>query len=286
MKQGNGDTGVITREGGYHHLKTGAALSGGGIRGAAHAGVLQALKESGIEVDYISGIETGAAAAAMHAAGSEPEDMLELALSLEKRLTGFRGAGVLLREALPGLGGFVRQGMFKGNFLEQMFERRFTALGISSIRDMKRKLALVAADADTGRQMTFVSDASGLAANPAYGYRDDLPPWVAARAACGIPGVLRPALYRGARYMAAPDGFPLPVAPLKLMGCPRVLAVQLDAGDGTVKEDAAAGADYVLRIKLRGVRYFEPDAAWRCYDAGYRQTQKRIGELVLGLFDE
>jgi NTE family protein len=44
-------------------------LSGGGVRGLAHVGVLKALAEEGIEPDVLSGTSSGAIVAALHAAG-------------------------------------------------------------------------------------------------------------------------------------------------------------------------------------------------------------------------
>ncbi len=40
-------------------MKIGIALSGGGMRGIAHAGVLQALKENNISIDIIGGTSAG-----------------------------------------------------------------------------------------------------------------------------------------------------------------------------------------------------------------------------------
>ena len=53
------------------------ALSGGGVRGAAHAGVFKALEENGIELTHLSGSSAGAMAGALYAAGFKPEDILE-----------------------------------------------------------------------------------------------------------------------------------------------------------------------------------------------------------------
>lgn len=36
-------------------MKLGLALSGGGVKGAAHIGVLKALEEENIKIDYIGG---------------------------------------------------------------------------------------------------------------------------------------------------------------------------------------------------------------------------------------
>ena len=40
-------------------MKLGLALSGGGIRGIAHAGVLKALEENNIKIDIIGGTSSG-----------------------------------------------------------------------------------------------------------------------------------------------------------------------------------------------------------------------------------
>lgn len=40
-------------------MKIGIALSGGGIRGIAHAGVLKALEENNIKIDVIGGTSAG-----------------------------------------------------------------------------------------------------------------------------------------------------------------------------------------------------------------------------------
>ncbi|MBQ0029488.1 MAG: patatin-like phospholipase family protein [Bacteroidales bacterium] len=56
--------------------KLGLALSGGGIRGVAHIGVLKALEEYGLKPDVISGVSAGSIVAAMYADGHSVEEML------------------------------------------------------------------------------------------------------------------------------------------------------------------------------------------------------------------
>jgi NTE family protein len=56
--------------------KTGLVLSGGGARGFAHLGVIQALIESGISIDRISGVSAGAIAAAFYASGFSPIEIM------------------------------------------------------------------------------------------------------------------------------------------------------------------------------------------------------------------
>ncbi|MBI1222851.1 MAG: patatin [Bacteroidetes bacterium] len=58
--------------------KTGIALGGGGARGYAHLGVLQALKEKGIEGDIFAGTSSGAIAGAFMASGMDPLEVFKI----------------------------------------------------------------------------------------------------------------------------------------------------------------------------------------------------------------
>lgn len=56
----------------------GLVLSGGGIRGFAHIGILQALEERGIKPDIIAGASAGAIVGAFYADGKSPSQIREL----------------------------------------------------------------------------------------------------------------------------------------------------------------------------------------------------------------
>jgi len=58
--------------------KIGIALSGGGVKGFAHLGVLKALEEKGIEADILAGISAGAIVGSFIAAGKKPAEVMEL----------------------------------------------------------------------------------------------------------------------------------------------------------------------------------------------------------------
>jgi len=55
--------------------KIGLALSGGGARGMAHVGVLKALEEKRIPIDYIAGTSMGSIVGGLYATGMSPEDL-------------------------------------------------------------------------------------------------------------------------------------------------------------------------------------------------------------------
>jgi NTE family protein len=61
--------------------KVGIVLSGGGAKGIAHIGILKALEENDIPIDYITGTSMGGIVGAMYAAGYSPEQIEQVALS-------------------------------------------------------------------------------------------------------------------------------------------------------------------------------------------------------------
>lgn len=59
--------------------KIGLVLSGGGVKGIAHLGLLKALEELGIKPTVISGVSSGAVIGALYAAGYTPMQILSMA---------------------------------------------------------------------------------------------------------------------------------------------------------------------------------------------------------------
>ena len=61
----------------------GLVLSGGGAKGITHIGIIQALEENGIPIDYVTGTSIGAIIGGLYAMGYTPQEMLELISSKE-----------------------------------------------------------------------------------------------------------------------------------------------------------------------------------------------------------
>lgn len=59
-------------------MKVGITLSGGGLRGVGHLGVLQALQELGISIHQIVGVSSGSIMGAMFASGYSPKETLDI----------------------------------------------------------------------------------------------------------------------------------------------------------------------------------------------------------------
>ncbi len=118
----------------------GLVLSGGGVRGVAHLGVLQVLKEISLEPSAISGTSAGALVGAMYAAGHSIEKIFNFFKTTPifkiSNLTASKPGIIDLEKAVP--------------ILEEYFpENDFAALS--------RKLYVTATDLIHGKVKTFSS---------------------------------------------------------------------------------------------------------------------------------
>lgn len=84
LKEVAGKTGAAGKSPGKGPV-IGLALSGGGLRGAAHIGVLQALEARGIHADMVAGTSAGSVVGMLYALGWKPEAMEEWLLKLHSR---------------------------------------------------------------------------------------------------------------------------------------------------------------------------------------------------------
>ena len=66
--------------------KVGLVLSGGGAKGLSHIGVIKALEENGIPIDYVTGTSMGAIIGGLYAIGFSTDEMIDLIKSPEFNL--------------------------------------------------------------------------------------------------------------------------------------------------------------------------------------------------------
>ncbi len=81
----------------------GLVLSGGGARGVAHIGVIQALEEMGLKFCHVSGTSAGAVIGALYAQGYSPNSILEIILQsniLKSLRPAWTWVGLLKTEGL------------------------------------------------------------------------------------------------------------------------------------------------------------------------------------------
>jgi NTE family protein len=120
--------------------KIGVALSGGGVRGLAHLGVLQVLEEARVPIDFVAGTSMGGIVAGVYAAGVPVQEVIEFSkkigiMDLASRDRGWRG-----------LFGHAK-----------MSKLLVDLLGDAEIafEDLQIPAAVVAADVETGEMVVF-----------------------------------------------------------------------------------------------------------------------------------
>lgn len=121
-----------------YRFNLGLALSGGGAKGFAHLGVLQALNEKGIYPQVISGTSAGALAGALYADGNEPKEIASF--FKQKKFQEFAAFGV------------PNGGLFKSTKLHSFLKSHLKA---KSFDELKIPLHVTATDIEQGTLKIF-----------------------------------------------------------------------------------------------------------------------------------
>jgi NTE family protein len=174
--------------------RIGLALGGGVVRGLAHVGVLEALEEAGIPIDFVSGTSAGAIIAACFAAGIDAVKLKQLA----RRFTWPR----LLRPVWP------KRGLVSFAGLRQLLIRY---LGDLAIEDLKLPLVIATTDIERGEPV----------------YLRQGPLALAVQASCSVPGFVSPVEWQGRWLAEGAMSDMVPVSILRQIGADYVIGVDI-----------------------------------------------------------
>lgn len=114
--------------------KIALCLGGGGARGFAHIGALQAFMEDGIDFDMVVGTSVGALVGALYAAGVKPSEMLQ------------KGEALEMKDVKKGFFFQPDDSMKIGKIVEDI-------IGDINIEDLKKPFCAVATDLVEGEQV-------------------------------------------------------------------------------------------------------------------------------------
>lgn len=238
--------------------RVGLALSGGGLRGTAHIGVLSTLCEHRIPIDMIAGTSAGAIIAALYATGYKPIQMKALAQDLKiNELVDLKvTVGDLIKHGVKWLfsGKFrfwsvLPSGLIKGDKIERLFHSFWQE---KTVRDTLIPLGITAVDINTADTVFFTTPIPGSRAilNAKYYHNTTLSD--AVRASISIPGVFSPKKYRGMTLVDGAVKNNLPSDILRHMGADVVIAVNLGY-DGEVQNDINTVGEILMQcIEIMG----------------------------------
>lgn len=150
-------------------MKLGLALSGGGIRGAVHIGVLKALEENDIKIDIIGGTSSGSLVAVLYAMGYSPIHIYHLFQRYGKVISNI-GLGSIIN----GVGGYLVNkkinisGMNDGILLEQIYNELAKNKNINKMEDMKIPIVIPTTDITDGKEYVFTDQIPAKEPNGKY----------------------------------------------------------------------------------------------------------------------
>ncbi|WP_129715998.1 patatin-like phospholipase family protein [Pedobacter sp. SYP-B3415] len=162
-------------------MKIGIVLSGGGIRGIAHLGVLKAFSNLGIKFSHISGTSAGSIAGAFFAAGIDPKEGLDIFIKTK-----------LLRFLRPAVGSLGLINIERTSYLLKRF------FPDDLIEKLKIPLTIAAVNFSEGRLVYF----------------DKGPLIRSIQASSCIPGIFKPIMINNQMYVDGGILNNFPVEPL------------------------------------------------------------------------
>lgn len=177
-------------------MRIAIALGGGGARGFAHVGILEALNDAGIKIDIITGTSMGALVGAAYAAGQ----LQRFRLEAEK---------VRLQD-IPRLlsPSWSWSGMFSG---QNVIELLSSFIGVETIGELPIAYAAIATNLSNGNAEAIVKGSLTQAI----------------RASISVPALFTPVTIEGQAYIDGGASEPLPISAARALGADIVIGVDL-----------------------------------------------------------
>ena len=176
--------------------KIGLALGTGSARGWAHIGVINALNEANIKVDYVAGVSIGAVVGAVYAAGNI-DALKDVALQLNwKQILSFIDIV------------FPKSGLIDGNKIADFIRMYIKA---KNIEDLPLPFCAVSTDLTTGKEIIIK--------------KGDIVE--AVRASISTPGIFTPVIKDNMTLVDGGIVNSVPVSVVRKMGADIVIAVDL-----------------------------------------------------------
>lgn len=277
-------------------MRLGLALSGGGIRGIAHAGVLKALEDNNIKVDVIGGTSAGGIIATLYAMGYSPYYIYVLFKRYAKDIASINGKTVA-----KGIKAYVMNenvsitGLNSGDKLEKMFDQVAFKKGIKTISDIKMPIAIPAVDITNINKYIFTNDVlNGNNDN----YITDINVGKAIRATSSFPAVFEPVRYKNHMFLDGGILDNVPVQEVRRQGASKVVAVNfaadkidddsnfmdiimrtIDGMGNKISEKNINTSDFLLTIPTDKTGLLDVQKLDSCYKYGYEATIKNLDKI-------
>ncbi len=273
-------------------MKIGLALSGGGVRGAAHIGAIKALQENGIKIDAVAGTSAGSIVAALLGMGYNTDEMIKLFDFFSKSVMAISPKYVF--NGIKEKRGIQIGGLTTSYNIETAIDETAKLKNIKNIEDIKIPICIPATDLITDKEIVF-TNCKELQGKE---YIHNIEIAKAVRASSTFPGMYAPFEYEKYQFVDGGIFDNLPVGEVKKMDVDKIIAIKfklksprkqktiyniamqaLDLMTENLIRESVKNSDYVIEIDLRDVKPFSIGKLEFCYKEGYMQTIDKINEL-------
>lgn len=273
-------------------MKIGLALSGGGVRGAAHVGAIKALEENGIKIDAVGGTSAGSIVGSLYAMGYTTDEMYKLFKYFSKSVMAISPRDIF--SGMKEVRGVRLGGITSSHNIELAIEEAARLKNIKNIKDIKMPITIPATDLISDREIIFTNNENAQGEE----YIHDIEIGKAVRASCSFPGMYAPFEYK--KYQFADGGIfdNLPSRETRKLGVDKVISIKfklksprkqktlyniamqsLDLMTENLIIDSIKESDYVIEIDLKDVKPFSINKLEFAYQQGYMQTLDHIIKL-------
>ena len=211
-------------------MKVSLCLSGGGIKGVAHIGVLKAFQESGVCVESIGGTSSGSIVAILYAAGFNADEIYYIFRKYAKKIKYFDYVNILkLIFGIIFTGEINIDGFNSGRIIEKLVNKECNKKGIYSMMDLKKIVIIPSVDIESGEVICFTSNTDKKVFLEGTRFIYDISVGKAVRASSSYPVVFSPCEYRERKLVDGGIRENVPWRELKAFGFDNILSVVFES---------------------------------------------------------
>lgn len=279
-------------------MSLGIAMSGGGVKGAAHIGALKALEEENIKIDYIGGTSSGSIVATLYAAGYKPDDIYYIFKKYCKKIkyVDFKNIFKLLFGLIT-TGKITIDGLNSGKSIYKLINKMCNEKNVYNISDIKMPLVIPSVNMCTGEVVCFTSSKiRAFSDNTIFVNDADIGKVV--QASCSFPTVFSPCNFKEDKLIDGGARENVPWREVEFLGADKVISIifenEVDKSCCKNLIDVAFrsfelmgkelskyelnGMDYFIKIKSKKVSLLDMSKIDEFYEMGYIETKKFLKE--------
>lgn len=279
-------------------MSLGLCLSGGGVKGAAHIGVLKALEENNIKIDYIGGTSSGSIVATLYAAGYKSDEIYNIFKKYCKDIKYVDIKNIFkLILGIVTTGSIIIDGLNSGKSINKLINKMCNKKDIYNISDIKMPLAIPSVNMNTGEVVCFTSlNMRAFSDNTVF--VNDVKIGNAVQASCSFPAVFSPCDYKNCKLVDGGIRENVPWREVKYLGADKVISVvfESEVDNSCFKNliDVTArsyelmckelskyelrGEEHLIKIKSEKVSLLDMSKIDEFYEKGYNETKNFLNK--------